>query len=336
MSEATAPTVTVDELLRVKAHYLQLELLTEQRDLKRAIGSATMSSPGLALAGFSDRFPRGRLQVLGETEIRYLRSLDEPARRTAIDRFLKLSLPAIVITKNQQVPAPLIEMAQEAGVPLLRSKLKTGEFYRRVQPWLDDCFAPHTTMHGSMADVYGVGLLFTGRSGIGKSECVLDLVERGHRLVADDVVQVTRRGNDVLIGRGHEFHDHHMEIRGIGLVDIKRLFGIRAIRQQKRIEVVVNLVEWDSHAAYDRTGLDGATLDILGVSLPTVTVPLNAGKNITVISEVVSMNLLLRYSGFDTPREFNEQLIERMRQKRSGGVRDVMNGVREYLEQDNE
>jgi HPr kinase/phosphorylase len=325
MTEATASAVTVGELLRVKAQYLQLELLTAEMDLNRPIGSPTMSSPGLALAGFSDRFPRGRLQVLGETEVRY-----------AIAQFLRLPVPAVVVTKNQQVPVPLLDLAVEAGVPVLRSRLKTGEFYRRVQPWLDDCFAPRTSMHGSMADVYGVGLLFMGRSGIGKSECVLDLVERGHRLVADDVVQVTRRGNDVLIGRGHEFHDHHMEIRGIGLVDIKRLFGIRAIRQQKRIEVVVKLVDWEDTASYERTGLDAANMDVLGVSLPTVTVPLNAGKNITVISEVVAMNLLLRYSGFDTPSAFNEQLIERMRSKQSGVVRDAMNGVREYLEQDNE
>lgn len=337
MQDTTAQSVSVEELLRAKSQYLQIELLTDTADLKRSIVSPTISSPGLVLAGFVDRFPRGRLQVLGETEIRYLRSLEEDARRAALDRFLRLPMPAVIVTKNQQLPASMLELAREQGVAVLRSKLKTGEFYRRVQPWLDDCFAPRTTMHGSMADVYGVGLLFVGRSGIGKSECVLDLVERGHRLVADDVVDVTRRGNDVLIARGHEFHDHHMEIRGIGLVDIKRLFGIRAIRQQKRIEVVVRLVDWDNQAAYERTGLDGDTTEILGVSLPTVTVPLNAGKNITVISEVVAMNLLLRYSGYDTARVFNDQLIERMAAKQRGiGVRDPMNGVREYLEQDNE
>jgi HPr kinase/phosphorylase len=315
MSEATAPSVTVGDLLRIKSQYLQLELLTKAADLERPIASPTVSSPGLALTGFSERFPRGRLQVLGETEIRYLRSVDERMRREAVERLLRLAIPAVIVTKNQQVPGILI--------------------YRRLQPWLDDAFAPRTTMHGSMADVYGVGLLFVGRSGIGKSECVLDLVERGHRLVADDVVQVTKRGNDVLIGRGLDFHDHHMEIRGIGLIDIRRLFGIRAIRQQKRIEVVVKLVDWDRREAYERTGLDGMTTEILGVSLPTVTIPLNAGKNITVITEVVAMNLLLRYSGHDTAREFNERLIARMQQ---GNVRhdSAMASVREYLEQDYE
>lgn len=335
MSQTSARTVTVEDLLRDKSQNLQLELLTEGCDLQRPIGSATISSPGLVLAGYADRYPRGRLQVLGETEIGYLRSLDTEGRRAALERFLQLPMPCVVVTKNQQIPAPTLEVARALDVPLLRSKLKTGDFYRRIQPWLDQCFAPQTTMHGSMADVYGVGLLFVGRSGIGKSECVLDLVERGHRLVADDLVVVTRHGNDVLIGRGPEHHDHHMEIRGIGLVNIKRLFGIRAIRQQKRIEVVVQLVDWDDGAAYERTGLDTETIDVLDVALPTVRVPLNAGKNITVISEVVSMNLLLRYSGHDTAQAFNDQLIERM----SGGLnapKDSMRNLREYLEQDYE
>ncbi|MHB1170865.1 MAG: HPr(Ser) kinase/phosphatase [Longimicrobiales bacterium] len=335
MSEATAPTVTVGDLLRIKSQYLQLELLTKAADLERPIASATVSSPGLALTGFSERFPRGRLQVLGETEVRYLRSVDEDTRRQAVERLLRLAIPAMIVTKNQQVPGVLIELADAARVPVMRSKLKTGEFYRRLQPWLDDAFAPRTSMHGSMADVYGVGLLFVGRSGIGKSECVLDLVERGHRLVADDIVQVTKHGNDILIGRGADFHDHHMEIRGIGLIDIRRLFGIRAIRQQKRIEVVVNLVEWDRKDSYERTGLDGRTMEILGVSVPTVTVPLNAGKNITVITEVVAMNLLLRYSGHDTAAEFNARLIERMRRGTRRGD-EAMTSVREYLEQDYE
>jgi HPr kinase/phosphorylase len=179
-------------------------------------------------------------------------------------------------------------------------------------------------MHASLADVYGVGLLFVGRSGIGKSECVLDLVERGHRLVADDVVIATRRGNGLLIGRGHELQRHHMEIRGIGIIDVRALFGIRAIRLQKRIEVVVQLVDWDETARYDRTGLETEATDILGVPVPKVVVPLNAGKNITVLSEVVAMNHLLKYSGVHSARLFNDSLQKAMRP------------VRAYLEEDYE
>jgi len=177
-----------------------------------------------------------------------------------------------------------------------------------------------------------VGLLFRGRSGIGKSECVLDLVERGHRLVADDVVHVTKRGIDVLIGRGHEISRHYMEIRGVGLIDINALFGVRSVRQQKRIEVVVQLEDWDTAREYDRTGLDLQETDILDVKVPLVTVPLNPGKNLTVICEVVAMNHLLRYSGVDSAQNFNERLIRRMREK---GV--VEKGVvQEYLEEDYE
>ena len=208
-----------------------------------------------------------------------------------------------------------MQLARDRGIPVIRTKLKTAEFYRRLKPFLDDAFAPRTTVHGSLADVFGVGLLFRGRSGIGKSECVLDLVERGHRLVADDVVHITRRGHDVLIGRGHEVSRHYMEIRGVGLIDINALFGIRSVRQQKRIEVVVQLEDWDNTREYDRTGLDLQQTDLLDVPLPLVTVPLNPGKNLTVICEVVAMNHLLRYSGVDSANAFNERLIRRMREK---------------------
>ncbi|HUK64061.1 MAG TPA: HPr(Ser) kinase/phosphatase, partial [Dongiaceae bacterium] len=212
-------------------------------------------------------------------------------------------------------------------VAVIRTRLKTSELYNRLKPFLEEAFAAQTAIHGSLADVYGVGLLFLGRSGIGKSECVLDLVERGHRVVADDVVLVRRLGHDVLIGRGHEHQHHFMEIRGIGLIDIAALFGIRAVRQQKRIEVVVQLEDWDSAHPYERTGLDGEETTILDVKLPRVVVPLNPGKNITVIAEVVAMRHLLKYAGVDSAREFNERLIGRMQEQRQ---------IREYLEEDYE
>ncbi|MGH7501506.1 MAG: HPr(Ser) kinase/phosphatase [Longimicrobiales bacterium] len=315
---------TVAELLEIKRESLCLELLNEHADLTLSIESPTISNPGLVLAGFHERFPGGRVQVLGETEVFYLRSLDERTLADSLRSFFSLTLPAVVVTKGLDVPPAVIDIADEQRVPLLRSLLKTGDFYRRLQPFLEERFAPSTTIHASLADVYGVGLLFVGRSGIGKSECVLDLVERGHRLVADDVVIATRRGNGVLIGRGHELQRHHMEIRGIGIIDVRALFGIRAIRLQKRIEVVVQLVDWDDSAAYDRTGLETEATDILGVPVPKVVVPLNAGKNITVVSEVVAMNHLLKYSGVHSAHLFNENLQKAMRP------------VRAYLEEDYE
>lgn len=318
----------VRDLVGRKGDALQLEVLTGDVGLDREVRSPEASSPGLVLAGYTARFVGSdRLHILGETEITYLASLDAKARGKAIDTFLSYELPCVIVTKGQEVPAELIAKAKDKGVALVRTRLKTAEFYRKLKPILDDAFAARSTVHGSLADVFGVGLLFRGRSGIGKSECVLDLVERGHRLVADDVVHVTKRGTDVLIGRGHEISRHYMEIRGVGLIDINALFGIRSVRQQKRIEVVVQLEDWDNARDYDRTGLDHQETELLGVSLPLVTVPLNPGKNLTVVCEVVAMNHLLRYSGVDSANAFNERLIKRMREKGE---------LQRYLEEDYE
>lgn len=319
--------LTLREILNRRGDPLQLESLTGELGLDRPLPDEDIASPGLALAGYTARFTPGRLHVFGETEITYIGTLDPEQRREALQAFFSFDLPCIFVTKGQTVPAELLDLARERGVPVLRTTLKTAEFYRRIKPLLEEAFAPRTTLHGSLADVYGVGLLFVGRSGIGKSECVLDLVERGHRLVADDVVQATRRGAGVLIGRGHELAGHHMEIRGIGLIDIPALFGVRAVRQQKRIEVVVQLEDWETAKDQDRTGLLHQETEILDVRLPRVVVALNPGKNITVISEVVAMMHLLRYSGVDVAAAFNERLIKRMKEQR---------GVREYLQNDYE
>lgn len=322
-------SLTVGQFLERSGASLQLEDLGDGRGLDQTIPGADLSSPGLALAGYVERFVAERLQVLGETEITYLMSLDPAHRDKILAAFFSFPLPAVIVTKGQDLPDGLASAAAESGVALLRTGLKTAEFYRRVKPVLEGEFAPTTTLHGSLADVFGVGLFFTGRSGIGKSECVLDLVERGHRLVADDLVITTRRGNDVLIGRSHELQRHHMEIRGVGLIDIPSIFGIRAVRQQKRIEVVVNLDDWDQEAVVDRTGLDTLTTTILDVEVPLITVPLNPGKNITVIAEVIALNHLLRYSGINPAQVFNDRLIGRMRQAAAGSVR-------EYLQEDDE
>jgi HPr kinase/phosphorylase len=316
---------TVRELLELRSSSLQLRLLTRsERALDRKIRRPEVSSPGLALAGFTERFADGRVQVLGETEVTYLNSLDDLSRRRAMDTLLAFDVPCLIGTKDQELPDAVIEVAETHDTALLVSALRTAEFYRRIIPFINERFAPQTHIHGSLADVYGVGLLFVGRSGIGKSECVLDLVERGHRLVADDVVVITRQGHDVLIGRGHELAQHHMEIRGIGIVDIRALFGIRAARHQKRLEVVVQLVDWRDQEPYERTGLDTDYTEILDVPIRKVTVPLNPGKNITVIAEVVAMNHLLRYAGVDSAAAFNERL------------KNAMAPVREYLEEDYE
>ncbi len=320
--------LTVGTLYERMKDALELEVLGSATGLEREITSPEASSPGLVLAGYINRFPYQRIQVLGETEVTYLQSLDEAARAAHLAQFFGFPIPCAFVTKGLEPPEPLMRLAEEAGVTVLRSRLKTAEFYRLIKPFLADQFAPSTTLHGSLADVYGVGVFFMGKSGIGKSECVLDLVERGHRLVADDLVFVSRRGNDVLIGRGHELQRHFMEIRGVGLLDIPAIFGIHAVRQQKRLEVVVVLEEWDANATIDRTGLDVQTMDILGVQVPKITVHLNPGKNITVIGEVIAMNHLLRYyRGYDAATAFNERLMGRMRRR---------SDAQAYLQEDDE
>ena len=307
---------------------LKLDLLGNPGGLEREITSVDASGPGLVLAGYVGRFVHARIQVLGETEVSYLNSLDPATRAQNVRQFLAYPLPCVMVTKGQALPDGMEDEAKSAGVAILRSRLKTQEFYRQIIPFLEAAFAPSATLHGSLADVFGVGLLFTGESGIGKSECVLDLVERGHRLVADDLVVCSRRGADVVIGRAHDHAHHHMEIRGVGIIDVSRIFGVRAVRQQKRIEVVVALAKWDGQHDVDRTGLDGQTTDILGASLPLVTVALNPGKNITVIAEVIALNHLLKYTGVNTAEAFNDRLKARIRQSTAK--------VDRYLQDDDE
>ena len=300
--------VTVGEILDAREASLQLELLTPGVPLGGRICNPDVSSPGLSLAGYTDRFPEGRTQVFGKTEMSYLSTLEPAELKERLATVFAHDVPAVFVTRNQTVPDAFLEAAERAGVPVLRTRVETGDFYRALKPYLEDALAPVTTVHGSLADVYGIGLLFTGPSGIGKSECVLGLVQRGHRLVADDLVFVSRRGNDVLMGKGHERQGFHMEIRGIGIVDVASMFGTRATRQRKRVEVIVDLQSWDDSREYDRTGLDREMVRILGVEIPRLTIPLNPGKNLIAISEVIAMNQLLAYSGVDVPRRFDDGL----------------------------
>ncbi len=316
--------LTVQRLLDERQESLKLEVLNPDVGLDREVSDPDVSSPGIALAGHTERFTAKRMQVFGETELSYLGGLSPEERRDRIKCVFQFGIPAAFVTKGLPVSEEFMEVASECAIPILRSSLSTKEFYWRIKPYLDAVLAPRTHLHGSLADVYGVGLLFVGESGVGKSECVLDLVERGHRLVADDLVIVSKRGNDIILGEGHQLQAYHMEIRGLGIIDIRALFGIHATRQQKRIEVMVQLERWNEETSYTRTGLETETTEILEVEIPRVTIPLNPGKNITVISEVVAMNHLLKYAGVKSAAVFNRRLQNSMQQ------------VREDLQQDYE
>jgi len=222
----------------------------------------------------------------------------------------------LIVSRELEAPKILVEHAKKHGVPLLRTPMLTTPFIHEVTLFLSELFAPTDVVHGTLVDVFGVGLMFTGPSGIGKSEIALDLVERGHRLVADDSVRVTRTAEDILVGRGNEHLQHFMEIRGIGVINVQDLFGIRAIRVQKRVEVEVNLRQWESASDWERAGLEERMTSVLGVEIPQVEVPLFPGKNITVISEVIAMNHMLKVYGINAAQRFNRILVDQMESDR--------------------
>src|SRR5262245_16217728 len=265
-----------------------LELLTESAASARPIAVREINRPGMCLTGFTGNFLHDRIQILGETEIHYLSTLSAKEVERAVATLFGFPLVCIIVCKGLEPPQALVRTASAHGVPVFRTRQSTTPFIHSLTDYLTVFFAPRDSLHASLVDVYGVGLLFTGRSGIGKSETALDCVERGHRLVADDVVEVFRKGEDVLIGAGRELLQHCMEIRGTGVTDAREIFGIRAIRIQKRIEVVVRLEEWQENRDYDRHGLEREKTDILGVQIPTVVIPIFPGKNITVLAEVVA------------------------------------------------
>ena len=309
-------SVSLARLFEDQREELQLEQLTESLASRREITVSDVNRPGMALMGFLDNFLPERVQIIAQTELTYLATLPPAGVREAIDRLFLFDMPCVVVCKGLEVPPHLLARANERQVPVLRTPHSTTPFIHSLTLYLDHMFAPHTTVHGSLVDVYGTGMLVTGASGIGKSECALDLVERGHRLVADDVVTITRRHGDVLIGTGNQLLRHHMEIRGLGIIDVQAIFGIRAIRLQKRIEIQVNLQEWAKDLDIERVGLDEKKTKILDVEIPYVQVPITPGKNITVIAEVIALNYLIKVTGGYSPAErLNRHLMELMKRK---------------------
>jgi HPr kinase/phosphorylase len=304
--------LTVEQFHREKHEDLDLEVLTDSLESHTHITVADISRPGLLLSGFEENFLFERIQILGQTEIWYLSTLSEAERSESIDRLFKYPIPCIIVAKGLDIPERCLELGNQLQVPILRTTKSTTPFIHQLSAYLDVVFAPQTNVHGSLVDVYGVGLLFTGRSAIGKSECALDLVERGHRLVADDVVTITRRHDDILIGSGNDILRHHMEIRGLGIIDVQAIFGIRAIRVQKRVEVEVNLKEWDRTEDYERVGIEERQTIVLGVRIPLVTIPIFPGKNITVIAEAVALNYLIKAYGHHPAKAFNERLTRHL------------------------
>lgn len=284
---------------------------------QKFVTEAELHRPGLALAGYTDLFTWQRIQVIGNTEINYLNRLSPEDRLKAVDLLTEHDIPVIFVTSGNRPPDELAMRVCERHIPMFQTPTETTRFMFLLRDFLEDQFALQTMVHGSMVDVYGIGMLIHGKSGIGKSEVALDLIERGHRLVADDVVILTKK-NNTLMASATEMTKHFMEIRGLGIIDITSMFGIRAIRYQKRLEVVVELSLWDESQPVDRTGLDKKTVPILDVAIPIVHLPISPGKNITVIAEVIAMNHLLSHYGYDAAKAFQQKLNERIRNKTLG------------------
>ncbi|MEO0138152.1 MAG: HPr(Ser) kinase/phosphatase [candidate division WOR-3 bacterium] len=304
--------ITAKTLYEEKKDDFSFEIITGEDFLaRRIITSCDIFRPGLALAGYTGYFLSERIMIIGKTETSYLKTLEEKVKARRIATIMRLGTPCVIVTKKLAIDRKFIDEAQKRKIPILRTPMSTTPFIHALSTYLDYKLAPTLYLHGTLMDIYGVGVLFLGKPGIGKSECALDLVERGHRLVADDLVKVVRRG-EMLIGMGAEKSDklkHHLEIRGVGIVDIFRIFGVKAVRLRKRIEIIIELVYWsETKGEYERLGLTKKTKKILGVAIPYIKLPLTPGKNISVIAEVVAMNYLLELRGINVAREYNEEL----------------------------
>lgn len=315
-------SIKVAQLLEEGGENLRLRLVAGGAGLDRRITHDRVQKHGLVLAGFFKHIHPERIEVFGNTELEYFAGLS-PARQVEIaEGFFAQPLACVVITKGLPIPPSMQAAAERNGVPLLHTPLLSSTFIVRVQDFLADALTMQTSLHGVLLDVFGVGILLLGKSGIGKSECALDLVMRGHRLVADDIVDLTRRRREAVYGSGSEIIKHHMEIRGLGIINIKDLFGVAAVRDRKKVELVVELVDWDPQMEYDRLGLDDRTHTILDVEIPMITVPVRPGRNITTIIEVAARNQLLKFQGHHSAAAFQEQLnreIASMRPRRLSG-----------------
>ncbi|CUS99379.1 HPr(Ser) kinase/phosphatase [Candidatus Chrysopegis kryptomonas] len=335
LKEIRKSHITVGFFYEAGSELFKLKTLNGEVGFDRKITDKNIHRPGLALAGYVELFTYNRIQVFGNTEIRYLQSLTPENRIKSIQNILQFEIPCVVITNDNVLPDNLLDLFTEKKISVFQTPLETTKLVYFISDFLDDQFAPQTVVHGDLVDVYGIGLLFVGRSGIGKSEIALDLIERGHRLVADDVVLITKKGENILIGTCNTVTKHFMEIRGLGIIDVKNMFGIRAIRYQKRIEVVVELLDWDPKEEYTRTGLDEEKISILGVEIPLVKLPIFPGKNITVIAEVIALNHLLKHYGYDSAKEFNKNLETILKKKTSVLKEDFpIERITKYFEHD--
>ena len=309
---STIPSMTVRELLEdEEAAPIGLALVSGAEGLDNVVDRPRIQKPGLALAGFLEYVHPGRVQVLGKSEATFLGERPGPERARIVAQLCRQGVSCFVLTTGLTPPEEMIAETDRHRVPLLRTELSSSAAIEQLTRFLEDKLAPRVVTHGVLLDVYGLGVLLMGDSGVGKSECALELVARGHRLVSDDVVEIKRRG-DLLIGTGPEVTRYHMELRGLGIINVKNLFGVASVRLTKFVEYVIKLDPWKSGKRYDRLGLDENGFEILGITLPYVEMPVGPGRNLSVLIEVAARNHLLKLKGYHPARELARKLGERI------------------------
>ena len=279
---------------------------------KILISNSHVNRLGLPLVGFYDHFEKTRIQLIGNAEHMYLSTMEEDARYNAIRSLMQHEPASVIFTSDLEVPDYIKELAEEYKIPVLKTKQATSEFLAALIASLNVSLAPRITRHGVLVEVYGEGVLLLGHSGIGKSETAIELVKRGHRLIADDAVEIKRVSSKTLVGEAPEIIRHYVELRGIGIVDVRRLFGMGSVGMTAKIDLVVNLEHWDQNKMYDRLGLENETMDILGITVPAITIPVCPGRNLAIILEIAAMNHRQKKMGYNTAEEFNKKLMEQM------------------------
>jgi len=318
-SDATLEaTIEVKDLFENPDKKFELKLLAGEKGLSREIRDPHIQKLGLVLAGEFHYLDPYRIQILGKKEITYLQSLKEEIQKVILEKTVERSPSCLIISRGMTSPKTLIDACNRHDIPLLSSPLKTSQLIDHLNQFLKDRMAPTTTVHGVLLDVFGVGVLILGKSGIGKSECALDLIIRGHRLVSDDVIKIIQTEPTTLFGTSFNLIQNLMEIRGLGIINIRDLFGVEAIRKRKKIDLVIELVDWLSIEKPERLGLDQKMLKILNVDMPFIRIPVTPGRNLTTIIEVAARNHILRASGTYTPKELEEQLLKQMKEENNG------------------
>lgn len=287
-----------------------LELISGEEGINRPITMSDISRPGIEMAGYFEFYPAERIQLLGKTELSFFSELSPKERASRMEQLCTELTPAIIVTRGIDVPEELIEASERESVPVLKTNMVTTRFSSRLTNFLESKLAPTTAVHGVLVDVYGIGVLITGKSGVGKSETALELVKRGHRLVADDCVEIRQEDQDTLVGTSPDLIEHLLEIRGLGIINVMTLFGAGAVRSNKRITLIMNLEIWDAKKQYDRLGLDEEKMRIIDTDVPKLTVPVRPGRNLAVIIEVAAMNFRLKRMGVNAAQQFTDRLSD--------------------------